>query len=189
MFLFHVSSEPSSQTHANSSDYFTFLHFDFTMRLLLPALPLLLLQLVEGSTYTCTYTSTNTLKAGLVQRPFVVLRGGARAAVAIDDDSDDEEIDLDDEDETELDPKLTKAAMKSTTKSQSKRAAATKQAVSSKLKTKTYKKKQGGLLKALKVPYIIRACMNPFTVFAMTRAYFASLFNLNYLKEVRSWLS
>ena len=36
------------------------------------------------------------------------------------------------------------------------------------------------------VPYIIRACINPFTLLAMTKSYFVSLCDINYLKEVRS---
>ena len=40
----------------------------------------------------------------------------------------------------------------------------------------------GGLIK--KIPYIVRALANPFTVFAMTKGYFASLFNIDYLQEV-----
>ena len=34
------------------------------------------------------------------------------------------------------------------------------------------------------VPYIIRACINPFTLLAMTKSYFVSLCDINYLKEV-----
>ena len=35
------------------------------------------------------------------------------------------------------------------------------------------------------VPYIIRACLNPFTLMRMTKSYFVSLCDINYLKEVR----
>ena len=34
------------------------------------------------------------------------------------------------------------------------------------------------------VPYILRACLNPFVFVQMTKSYFASLFDINYLKEV-----
>lgn len=33
------------------------------------------------------------------------------------------------------------------------------------------------------IPYVLKAFLNPFTVFAMTRGYFASLVNIDYLKE------
>lgn len=36
------------------------------------------------------------------------------------------------------------------------------------------------------VPYIVRACLNPFTLIAMTKAYFVSLCDINYLKEEQS---
>jgi hypothetical protein len=35
----------------------------------------------------------------------------------------------------------------------------------------------------LKMPYILRALLNPFTVLSMTKSYFASLFNIDYMKE------
>jgi len=35
----------------------------------------------------------------------------------------------------------------------------------------------------LKMPYILRALLNPFTVMSMTKSYFASLFNIDYMKE------
>ena len=120
--------------------------------------------------------------------PFVSVRGGAL------DGSDDDELDLDDEDEEpeeeeeieeeELDPVMVKAAIKASHKSKQKQTAAVKAKVSATLATPvTKKKKSNGIIK--KIPYIIRACLNPFTVIAMTKAYFASLFNLNYLQEVR----
>ena len=34
------------------------------------------------------------------------------------------------------------------------------------------------------VPYIVRACLNPFMLVRMTKSYFASLVDINYLKEV-----
>ncbi|KAL3801141.1 hypothetical protein ACHAW5_011089 [Stephanodiscus triporus] len=36
------------------------------------------------------------------------------------------------------------------------------------------------------VPYIIRACLNPFTLISMTKAYFVSLCDINFLKEEQS---
>lgn len=43
--------------------------------------------------------------------------------------------------------------------------------------------KKRGIYKRF-VPYIVRACLNPFTLIAMTKAYFVSLMDINYLKEV-----
>ena len=35
----------------------------------------------------------------------------------------------------------------------------------------------------MKIPYIVRACLNPFTVIAMTKAYWQSLFNIHYMED------
>lgn len=156
------------------------------MRSLLATLSLLLL-LAEGKART---GSRNAVKhhsfstESITRSPFVAVRGGATVAEDEDSDVEDEYDEYEDEgeDESKLDPKLTKSAMSSTTKVQAKKTSAAKEAVSAKLKKP--RKQSGGLLKALKVPYFVRACMNPFTVVAMTKAYFASLFNLDYLKEV-----
>ena len=79
---------------------------------------------------------------------------------------------------------MVKAAKKASHKSKEKLTAAVKAKVSAKLAAPALKtKKSGGLFKS--IPYIIRASLNPFTLIAMTKAYFESLFNLNYLQEVR----
>jgi hypothetical protein len=175
---------------------FTLLPVVLTMRFRLTgSLLLLLLQLTEGHRVARVSSPTISSRNPVVleRRPFIVVRGGAEVddeddslAEGDDVDSADEE-DIEDEaeekeEEKKLDPKLTKSAMLSTTKVQSKKAAATKEAMSATLKVKKSTKK-GSFMKALQLPYFVRACMNPFTVLAMTRAYFASLFNLNYLKE------
>ena len=128
----------------------------------------------------------------IVRLPFVLTRGGSIS------DSDDDEVDLDEEGEeeddddeeeiedevAELDPVMVKAAKKASHKSKEKLTAAVKAKVSAKLAAPALKtKKSGGLFKS--IPYIIRASLNPFTLIAMTKAYFESLFNLNYLQEVR----
>lgn len=165
------------------------------MRLRLTALLLLLPQLADGHRIARD-SSANTLSLKAVAhdlKPLIVLRGGSEIededydhAEGDDSDADNEDdIETENEDNEEgqkMDPKLTKSAMLSTIKVSAKKAAATKETVSSTLKVKKSTKK-GSLIKALQLPYFVRACMNPFTVFAMTRAYFASLFNLNYLKE------
>lgn len=48
------------------------------------------------------------------------------------------------------------------------------------------RKPSGPGLYQRRVPYIVRACLNPFTLFAMTKAYFASLCDINYFKEDQS---
>ena len=130
------------------------------------------------------------------RQPWLLIsRGGSDE----DDDEDDSDVDNDDseefeeedfveievDDEVEMDEDeeedvvMVKAAMKATEKVKAKATAATKKAVSAKMATK----KRPSLVKRY-VPYIIRACLNPVTVFAMTKAYFASLINLDYLAEV-----
>jgi hypothetical protein len=122
-----------------------------------------------------------SVKSYVVRKPFLVLRGGGDIALEVDEDSDEiedlddedneEEDEVDEEEEEELDPVLTKSTLKSRTKVHAKKATETKQAVSAKLKTKT-KKRGGGLLKVLRVPYIIRACLNPVTLFTMVSSFF-----------------
>jgi hypothetical protein len=168
------------------------------------ALPLLLLILaatdVEASVSQTrgTVSSHSQVQRSKIGRlPFVVARGGATVTdeedeVNLDEEDDDEEDDEDEKEDEELDPVMVKAAIKSSYKSKQKKTAAVKAKVSEKLAsqkaptkstTPSKKKKSGSLWN--KVPYIIRVCLNPFTVIAMTRAYFASLFNLNYLQVVR----
>jgi len=127
----------------------------------------------------------------------VRIRGGATTD---DDDGVDEEEEEDDVDESEdeeaevIDSTLTASAVKAAVKTKAKKTtehiAATKRAVNSKLTSlqKTEKRKaSGGVLKSLKVPYIVRAFLNPVTLWKMTVCYWASLFNLDYLKQVRHY--
>lgn len=119
-----------------------------------------------------------------------------------DDDNEEEEDEEEEEEEivekksvaaTKVDTKLATAALKSVTKTKEKivqhQTAILKQAVQSKLSTtlpsSKSKKNKGSVLQVYKrvVPYIIRAAMNPFTFIAMTKSYWASLFNLNYLHQ------
>jgi len=119
---------------------------------------------------------------------FLVKRGGATIAELKEDEDEDEYEEEEDEeedeeesdDEIELDPKLTKSTMKAITKMKKKKLSATKKVLSSKLKAPK-RKRRGSLFK--NIPYIIRASLNPVTLLAMTRAYFASLFDLNFLKK------
>mmetsp|Transcript_31936 Transcript_31936/g.95629 ORF Transcript_31936/g.95629 Transcript_31936/m.95629 type:complete len:218 (-) Transcript_31936:459-1112(-) len=113
------------------------------------------------------------------------VRGGARRVYDDEDeyDSDVDEYDSESEEEEERVAMLSKSTRKAAVKVKSKKAAVMKKAVSASL-SQTKPKKQKSLLAILHVPYIMRACLNPFTFLAMTKAYFASLFNIDYLAEV-----
>jgi outer membrane biosynthesis protein TonB len=124
------------------------------------------------------------------------------AVVNEEEDDEEEEEEKKEEEEEKAEAKLAaaklaSATVKKTRKAKSKKAATKKASVKKVLKAKLTKakltkekpavtkkeKKKGSLLKFLRLPYIVRACLNPFTVFAMTRAYWASLCNLNYGKS------
>jgi hypothetical protein len=85
---------------------------------------------------------------------------------------------------------LAASTVKASTKSKTQKAAAAKKAVNTNLlktsatTTKT-KKKKSSILKMLHIPYIIGACLNPVTLFKMTKGFWVSLFDLDYLKQVR----
>jgi hypothetical protein len=96
--------------------------------------------------------------------------------------------------DSKLDPALTAAALKSAEKVQKKitaeKTTSAKSKVNEKLSASTatspkQKKKSSSssLGKLLRVPYIVRAILNPVTLFGMTKAYWASLFNLDYGKQ------
>jgi len=121
------------------------------------------------------------------------LRGGdddddASSAIDIDIDVDDIESSDEEEDE-ELDPKLAKAAQAASVKvkTATKKAAvqATKAAVASSLSSTKKKKTKSGLMKFFRIPYIVKACLNPFTFWQMTAGYWKSLIDLNYLEEMK----
>jgi hypothetical protein len=134
------------------------------------------------------------------------LRGGDDDAATDDGDDDDDESDqgVSEEEEAEaeedkaappakgdLDASLSASAVQSAIKSKVKRESAKKQAaklaMSEELKSspvdsssKKIKKKPSSV-SLFRVPYVIRAFLNPATVFKMTVAYWASLFDLDYL--------
>lgn len=135
------------------------------------------------------------------------IRGGA---TVVDDDDEEEESDeeeeeeeeesededemvnSDDEEEDELDATLAAAAVKSTQKAKAKaqatKASAVKSTMSAKLAATAAPKKKkssSSLLKFFRVPYILRACLNPFTVMSMTKHFWLSLVNLDYPPKVR----
>lgn len=119
-----------------------------------------------------------------------VIRGGA-----IDDDeydSDEYDSEYDEEDEELIVKTAKKLATSTKNVAQKKKAAAIKSKVKvamansggSTASVSVKKSGGGGSLYKRYVPYIVRACLNPFTLLAMTKAYFVSLCDINYLKEV-----
>ena len=96
------------------------------------------------------------------------------------DDSDDSEYDDDESDSDVEEETLSKSAVAAVKKSKKKKTKAVTAAVSKSLSKSSSSKSM------LKIPYIVRAFLNPLTVLAMTKAYFGSLFNINYLDEVRN---
>lgn len=106
--------------------------------------------------------------------------------------SDAEEDEEEDEDEEEeLDSKLVKAAQAASSKVKAKAVkaatAASKEAVASTLLANKPKAKQeaSGLANFFQIPYIIKACMNPFIFVQMTKEYWKSLVNHKYGEAVK----
>lgn len=91
------------------------------------------------------------------------------------EDSDDEYDEMESDEEEE--ESLTKSAVAAVKKAKKKKTKAVTKAVSKSLSSSSSKKSM------FKIPYIFRALLNPLTVLAMTKAYFGSLFNINYLDE------
>jgi hypothetical protein len=113
-----------------------------------------------------------------------------------DESEEEEESDEEEEEREETNAALASSAVKATVKSKAKKATVAKKAVNVKLSKasaspapKKSNKKKNSLLQILRVPYIIGACLNPVTLFTMAKGYWASLFNLDYLKQVRIDLS
>jgi hypothetical protein len=119
----------------------------------------------------------------------LLVRGGA-TAVEVEDDEDEIEFESSDEEEEEeeeeeeLTPKLAKSAISAASKAKAKAATAVKATVSATLQaTAPKKKKESSFLKIFRIPYILKACLNPFVLMQMTKGYFASLVNLDYLSD------
>ena len=120
-------------------------------------------------------------------------------AVLADLDDEEEEGDEEEEEEVEvfvseeeseqdkekedfkLDASLAAAALKSATKTKEKTEKKERAEVKTAVNTKLAKPKRKSLIKM--IPYILRASLNPITLLSMTKAYWASLFNLDYLKQ------
>ena len=118
------------------------------------------------------------------------LRGGATRVLDDDDEEEtdeeeeSEEVDSDEEEEDEVDASLAAAALKSTQKAKSKAQSAKTSTVKKTMSAKLSqpKKKKGSLFK--RIPYILRACLNPLTVMSMTKHFWVSLFSLDYPPKV-----
>mmetsp|Transcript_3920 Transcript_3920/g.9465 ORF Transcript_3920/g.9465 Transcript_3920/m.9465 type:complete len:207 (+) Transcript_3920:170-790(+) len=99
------------------------------------------------------------------------MRGGAATAIDVDiESSDEEESDEEEEEET-----LAKATKKAAAKT-------VKKTVAAAMKPKK-KKKKSSLMKFFRIPYIIKACLNPAVFYQMTVGYWKSLYNIDYMAD------
>ena len=150
----------------------------------------LLIDIVEANAFVAGISPaflSQTQVAPYVPSVTDIPRGGATAVDDEDNDSEYDDLDSSDEEE-EFDPVMAKSALTAASKTKVKAVAVAKKAVSATLLATAPKprKIKSSILKRLMVPYIIRACLNPLTFIRMTRGYWASLVNLNYLQQVRS---
>ena len=130
--------------------------------------------------------------SSILQEQIFMFRGGD--SDEYDDDEYDSEYDSDEEEEDEPIVTTAKKLATSTKSATQKKAAVKTAAIKSKVNVAMASSsmssskaavatKKRGIYKRF-VPYIVRACLNPFTLLAMTKAYFISLMDINYLKEV-----
>jgi hypothetical protein len=148
----------------------------------------LLIDVVEANAFVAGISLTFLSQAQVAPHvPSVtgIPRGGATAVDENENDSEYDDLDSSDEEE-EFDPVLAKSALTAASKTKVKAVAVAKKAVSATLMATAPKprKIKSSFLKRLVVPYIIGACLNPLTFIRMTRGYWASLVNLNYLQQV-----
>jgi len=99
------------------------------------------------------------------------IRGGS-SAIDVDIESSDEE-ETDDEEE---EPSLTEATKKAATK-------AVKKSVAVAMKSTQKKSRFPKLGNIFRLPYIVKACLNPIVFLKMTSGYWKSLYNINYMSE------
>lgn len=101
------------------------------------------------------------------------------------DDVEEEEEEYDDDDEIEEeededDDTLTTSSIRSAQKSVKTELA---QVIMEQKNKPIRRKRKQNFSFLLKMPYILRALLNPFTVMSMTKSYFASLLNIDYMKD------
>jgi len=146
----------------------------------------ILLQAPNTAAYAVTKSTISIQKNNVV---FLIPKGGANA-VEIEEDTDEEydesESEYESESESEEEEEaaaLLKSTVASTAKLQKKQKRETKSTMSAVLQKQ--KKKRKSMFPKIRLPYLMRACLNPFTLFSMTKAYFASLINISYLEEIQ----
>jgi len=147
----------------------------------------ILLQIPNASAYVLTKSTVSIQKGNVV---FLIPKGGAKA-IEIEDDTDEEydeseseyESESESEEEEEEAATLLKSTVASTTKRQKKQKEEMKSTMSAVLQKQ--KKKRKSMFPKIRLPYLLRACLSPFTLFSMTRSYFASLINISYLEEIQ----
>jgi hypothetical protein len=140
--------------------------------------------------------------SGRVVHPILSLRGGDYyddSSSTLDVEVDLDEIESSDEEEEEeeevvqekLSPKLAQAVQAASSKVKAKAVKAATQsakaAIESTLLTNNpkAKKEKSGLVKLFQLPYIVKACLNPFIFFQMTKEYWLSLFNHKYGEKAK----
>jgi len=147
----------------------------------------ILLQIPNASAYVLTKSTVSIQKDNIA---FLIPKGGANA-VEIEYDSDEEvdeseseyESESESEEEEEEAATLLKSTVASTAKRQKKQKEETKSTMSAVLQKQ--KKKRKSMFPKIRLPYLLRACLNPFTLFSMTKTYWASLINISYLEELQ----
>uniref|UniRef100_A0A7S1BEH2 Transmembrane protein n=1 Tax=Corethron hystrix TaxID=216773 RepID=A0A7S1BEH2_9STRA len=111
----------------------------------------------------------------------LIVRGGASEVDEEDEydedteDESEEEVDSEESEEEEEDTVLFASLTKASTKQKAK----DKAKLSAVLKSipKKKKRRRGGSVAFMKIPYLIRIMFQPLTLFAMTRGYWRSLFD------------
>jgi hypothetical protein len=145
----------------------------------------------RSTTTTSTFLSRNTQQHSWFIDNMLTIRGGdADVNVDIGDIESSDEEEEDEEEEEKFDPKLAKAAQAATSKVKARTAKiatnAAKAAVAASLSSNKPQKnnsKSSGLSKFFKIPYIIKATLNPFTFIQMTVEYWKSFVNPTYLDD------
>ena len=96
--------------------------------------------------------------------------------MAIDVDIESSDYEETDDEEEEETPSLAKATKKAATKT-------VKKSVAAAIKAPQKESSSFSLGKFFRLPYIVKACLNPVVFFQMTAGYWKSLYNINYMTE------